>query len=343
MFELVNRSPFVASLFPVMEVDGCEAVMVVIKGTYVFDGTEEPKPAAEQLPLILADQYHHEPTDSSLRHASDLVPEKRGTDVVLVGSAYAPSRGMTQVDVTLEVGMVRKTVRVFGNRHWRKALGFGQSITAPEPFDRIPLTYERAFGGFDKTHENRDKWASEPRNPVGCGFIANPNRDDFSELSLPNLEDPSALISRYQDRPPPAGFGFIAPSWEPRKKYGGTYDRTWQEIRCPLLPVDFDSRFYNAAHPDLVSAGFLLGGEPALVTSANPGGSLSFRLPKISLTIDFFVDGARTTRKADLDTVVIEPDDRRLQLTWRARVRCHRKMKRVTGARIASTGPGLRA
>src|SRR5437763_15597642 len=100
----------------------------------------------------------------------------------------------------------------------------------------MPLVYERAFGGADLPHKKQSAWGFEARNPVGRGLVSNPGREDLAEVPLPNVEDPSALITRYQDRPAPAGFGFIAPGWEPRKKYAGTYDDAWLSGRCPLLP-----------------------------------------------------------------------------------------------------------
>src|SRR5205823_929885 len=108
--------------------------------------------------------------------------------------------------------------------------------------------------------------------PVGRGFVSNSAREDLAEVPLPNLEDPGALITRYQDRPAPAGFGFIAPGWEWRKKYAGTYDDAWLNGRCPLLPADFNPRFYNAAHPDLVSKEFFRGGERIHVTNVRKDG-----------------------------------------------------------------------
>ena len=40
------------------------------------------------------------------------------------------------------------------------------------PFDRLPLRYERAFGGEDKSASEPTDWEGEPRNPIGRGFRA---------------------------------------------------------------------------------------------------------------------------------------------------------------------------
>src|SRR4029079_407151 len=123
-------------------------------------------------------------------------------------------------------------------------LGLVSFSTKAEPLMPTPLKYEKAFGGSDKTHADAKQWKFEPRNPVGTGLIGNSQRPDFTAVPLPNLEDPAALLSFYLETPAPAGFGFIAPTWEPRKRHAGTYDQTWQDTRCPLLPADFSPRFY---------------------------------------------------------------------------------------------------
>lgn len=334
MFHLVNRTPFHAQLLPTLDVDGGEGVMVLVKGTYTIEGSAL-RLAPEQLPPFVQDVYWGDPASSSLKYASDLVPEKAGTDVALIGSAQPSAGEATEMDVTLEAGALKKTVRVFGERKWQRKLGLVSFSTKPAPLKPTPLTYERAFGGSDQTHADPKQWKFEPRNPVGKGLVGNAQRADFNEVPLPNLEDPASLLTFHQQSPAPAGFGFIAPTWEPRKKYAGTYDEAWQETRCPLLPADFDPRFYNAAHPELVSKEFFQGGEAVRLTMGSAS-SLTFTLPRQEIIAEFCVDGTVTPKKCKLDTVLIESDDKRLLLTWRARLRCHRKMKFVTGARVSA-------
>src|SRR5947209_1123118 len=107
MFALDNKSRFTASLVPALDPDCGEAVLMIVKATYTLAPGGKVARAEKQLPPILADQYHGEPAASSLRYASDLSPEKRGTDVVLIGSAYAPEGEATEAEVTLEAGPLR--------------------------------------------------------------------------------------------------------------------------------------------------------------------------------------------------------------------------------------------
>ena len=114
------------------------------------------------------------------------------------------------------------------------------------------------------------------------------------------------------------GCGFIDPSWEPRVRYAGTYDDQWVQTRNPLLPNDFDARFYNAAHPDLVAVPHLSGGEPCQLVNLNQTGTLRFSLPKRRIGVTVSMGDRRNTYPSKLDTVVVKPDDRRLMITWRA-------------------------
>jgi hypothetical protein len=91
-----------------------------------------------------------------------------------------------------------------------------------------------------------------------------------------------------------------------------------------LLPADFDRRHFNAAPADLVAAGYLRGDEPVVVTGATPRGTLSFMLPAQSPPgVRVVLRGAseqRLTVAANLDTVIVEPDQLRVLLLWRAHI-----------------------
>ena len=332
----MNKTPFCATLFPTIGMAGDEGIGVVGKATFSLGGGLSL--CADQVGLTFADQYREDPSATSLLNATDFAPEKVGTDIVLIGSAHASRGAVAELDVSLEVGPMRKTVRIIGDRTWRGALGLRVAPSKPQLFSAIPLIYERAFGGRIGAAGNGAKSTTEPLNPVGRGLPQTADRGEAKETLLPNLEDPANLITSPWDRPEPAGFGFIAPHWKWRRQYAGTYDEKWAETRCPLLPNDFDPRFHSAAHPDLVSATPLRGGEPVRITNASPKGTLTFNLPRVDVQAEFVVDGKVERKACVLDTVVIEPDEERVSLTWRARTGCHRKIKYVQGVKLTSVG-----
>lgn len=331
MLEIRNRTPYRAALVPGLDVRNRDYAVTVIKGTFTLDSAGAPlKVADEQAPIAWGDSFHGDPSASSVRHATDTSPTKPGTDVALLGYAYAPRGQSTQVDVTLSIGRLQKTVRVFGDRFWLRSLGFSR-MSSPKPFERMSLLYERAFGGADPS-PNPEKRECEPRNPVGVGFHrTRPSGDD--DQPLPNLEDPSQLLTAPTQRPAPAGFGFVAPSWQPRLALAGTYDATWQRERCPLLPADFDDRFFCCAHPDLTDWSHLRGGEAVRVVNASPS-ELRFAVPAIRFEVTASLRGQTHGFVPLLDTIVIEPEQRRVVCTWRATFPCSRQLLNIEYVRI---------
>ncbi|MGK3992642.1 DUF2169 family type VI secretion system accessory protein [Sorangium sp. So ce1024] len=332
MLQLRNETPFSAmiALFP--DADGVDTLYVVVRATFAIAGSAL-EIAEKQCPVRLADKYRGEATQSSLEHAGELHLLKTSTDVVLLGDAWAPKmRPAPEVDVMLAVGPVKKTVRVFGDREWKGLLG--EHISSPVPFERMPLAYERAFGGTLQIDPDTQKPVVDPRNPAGMGFARRGKRGEISARRLPNLEDPSQLITQPSDTPKPAGFGYIAPSWEPRRSCAGTYDETWRKTRAPYLPRDFNPRFFNVAHPDLVCRGFLQGGEPVDVANASPSGVLRFRLPRCQLDVEVRI-GRRSERPLPrLETIIIEPSDCLVGMLWRAAIPCDKRALQVEYARI---------
>jgi hypothetical protein len=243
---------------------------------------------------------------------------KPATDVVLHGHACAIGSGTTESLVGIRIGPVQKMAKVFGDRWLVRRPGFS-SITKPAPFERIPIVYEFAFGGTDKRSSDSERHRAEPRNPVGLGFRATPDAD---EVQLPNFEDPQCLIRSLADAPAPAGFGFVAPHWQPRLAYAGTYDAAWNRSRRPLLPKDFDRRFFNAASLGLVAPGHLRGDEPVLVIGTTPQGRVEFRLPGVPppACVVELRGRKRVGLQTVLDTVIVDTDARTVTLTWRANI-----------------------
>ena len=110
-----------------------------------------------------------EPGECSYRLEPEMAFVKPATDVVLVGHAHATRPRTTSVDVELSVGPLRKRAVVTGDRHWSKGL-LGPRASDPEPFETIPLVYERAFGGWDRSRDDEAKHTYDRRNPVGVGY-----------------------------------------------------------------------------------------------------------------------------------------------------------------------------
>jgi len=322
MLQLKNNTPFAAQLALFPNHQGVDTLYIIVRASLNIG----PKwtLSDEQKPPAAADEHWgDDPATSSLKQASEMHIGKPATDIIMTGHAWSPEgRETSQLDVSLAVGSVNRTVRVFGDRQWHDG-----GISQPRPFTSMPLVYERAFGGLHK--ENDQIIAGEARNPVGCGFIGKRKPAVVNGEPLPNLEDPRQLLQRAGDVVAPSGFGFIAPSWQPRLSYAGSYDEHWQKTRAPYLPLDFDLRFFNMAHPELIYPGYLQGGEPVQITGVNPQGPLAFELPLIGLAASVAVKNRVEKPVFNLETLLIEPDELKLIMTWRAAMICDKEALKV--------------
>jgi len=312
MLQLDNDTPFPARLGLFTDHEGHQHASVVLKATFAIPGQEGVcRPAPEQLPVLSEPTYTGDPGESSIRYPADLVPEKPGTDVVFVGHAYPPNlRPLTELTSHLEVGPLRKTIAVVGDRTWVPSF-FGVVMSKPVAFERMPITYERAYGGRSPRLDER--------NPVGTGYCK--ARRDAYDMPLPNLEDPQLRIESWRQRRPVVGLGAIDAHWVPRRQWAGTYDAKWQAERCPVLPRDFDPRFHCVGAEGLRSATPLRGELLVTLVHLALEPVLRFRLPGLRVGMDFFVEGEVEQHEAELWTVILEPDELRVVMVWGASCR----------------------
>ncbi len=330
MLQTLNNTPFAADIAVFQDKDGQDTAVAVVKAT--FDINPDAVTVAEnQAPIVKADQYYGDPALSSLKYASEVTLPKPFTDIVMNGHAYG--RGRTRCLVSLKVGRYRKTVLVIGDRIYKSLLSLSDK-SSPKPFQKLPLIYENAYGGSDVGKSNPDKRQNFPGNPVGKGFFMVGGTKKQSGSQVCNLESPHKSLTGFWKNPRVEGFGYIAPHWKPRSDYQGTFDRKWEQERAPYRPADFNPRFFNAAHPDLITREYLRGGEPVHIENASPEGVLSFNLPLLKPSVIFNLGGQKTTLSPNLDTLILEPDESRFMMIYRAALPCHKKSMELLYARI---------
>lgn len=312
---VVNLSRVAAVSLPTMCRADHERALIVAAGSFALGRDVAPVLLEEQRSVALADEYGGDPAASSLRFEGQAVQWRPGTDIYVRGHAWAPSgTPIARSDLYLRVGPCVRHAMVIGERVWVRTLGSVRA-SPPAKFERMPIVWERSFGGMPKTLRARSL-AVAAHNPVGCGLF-----DDSAEAAdrpLPNFEDPRALISSLDDRPMPVGFGPIARHWQPRRGFAGTYDRQWVETRNPLWPADMDDRFFCAAAPGLCAVPHLRGGEDVDLLGVHPDGPLRFRLPDLALQAKFEFADRIERRDLVLDAIDIDTDTLRLTMVWRA-------------------------
>ncbi|MBX3275693.1 MAG: DUF2169 domain-containing protein [Sandaracinaceae bacterium] len=294
--------------FELFELDGARALAIVLKQRFAWDAKGGVHRVAGAVIHPVDVPF---PDAQSTMFPGDVLLRKPAVDVVVSGTARA-DRPVPALDVRVEVGPLAKSLRVFGPRVWyHPALG-AMRPSDPASFDQLPLIWEHAYGGMDVS--DPEKLAHEPRNPLGRGVAAHP--EALEGQPLPQIEDPRDPIQTSRSRPAPAGIGALSPSFQPRLGYAGTFDQRWQDERMPLFPEDFDPRFHQVAHPELV--GTLRGGEPVRLLNLGQPGPAQFELPRLVFSVDARADGGQTTSlRPELDTVLILPDEQALELTYR--------------------------
>jgi hypothetical protein len=147
-----NQTGYVHQFTVAMDKAAHEYIVVVVKGT--FDFPETPggpvRNSAEQVPLVFADTQTGEPGYSATLWETDFAFRKPRCDVIANGCAYAPGvRPAERVPVGIKVGNWSKLFEVVGHREWR-AIGPVFTATAPQPFLKLPISYDVAWGGVDK-------------------------------------------------------------------------------------------------------------------------------------------------------------------------------------------------
>lgn len=317
---LINSTRMVGGFTVGTEPSGRDLLVVVVKGTFKIPSNGEPvQLAEEQAPLVMADTFSGEPGFSAPVYEVDFAARKYRCDVLLNGSAYAPGgRPASRVEVGVRVNGMSKSFAVVGDRVWQAgATGIGAST--PIPFTVMPISYDRAFGGVDSRDENPAHHAAFMPNPVGRGFHKDLRAGWVNGTPLPNTEESSrAVVMPNDQKYRPMAFGPVGRGWHPRAQLAGTYDEAWLEEHFPFLPPDFDEGYYQAAPADQ-QIPHPRGGEEIVLLNLTPAGRVAFALPTFDAPIHFFPKkGDREDGTLVLDTIVIEPDGQRFQLTWRA-------------------------
>jgi hypothetical protein len=339
--KLTNLTRFVARWGMGLEPSGRELVVVVVKATFTIPKPgKQPEMAEKPMALVDADVFSGEAGRSSTLYESDFAPRKPRCDILLNGTAYAPSgRPATVVPVAMRVGRMTKAFNVVGRRFWIKPVTTCIPSHA-EPFVKQPISYDVAFGGRDVSHPDPSKHRWYESNFAGTGFHTNLDAKAVDGHLLPSTERPDDPIKHPTGNYQPMAFGAVGRAWQPRAKLAGTYDQKWLDGHYPFLAPDFDERYYQAAPADQ-QYDYLVGGEEVALLNLTPEGRTHFVLPTVRMPVTFYpADGGEEGVCSVCDTLLIEPDAGRFTMTWRASRRLKRSVFELSEAVV---GQGTRA
>lgn len=326
---LDRKIPLPAIAFRQFDAEGGLDCVVAARGTFrhVQHGTAAY--VDDQPGLILEDIYEGDPHQTPLLHQTDLTPDKPATDVTFLGLCYAPGgQAMPDWPCRLQIGTVDKTLHVFGPRTWQPVLDrrnhlTGWDLSAPEAAHAVGMDWRLTAGGplagDDTGGDEDDPPDLDPYNPIGIG--APPTTANTSTPCLaPNIQaSPEPLDWQQPGRA--AGFGPLPPFWRDRQQHAGTYDEEWQDSRHPLLPRDFDRRFWQAAPPDQIVDPYLAPGASYALTHLHSTHAVAAgTLPDVTLGVLCSQGGQEAWHVLNLDGVQFDwRDEALIRLTWRAR------------------------
>ena len=324
--ELVNHTPVAAGL-RVSTIEGSETArhgLLTAKATFtVGDDGLVALDSQRPFPLFELDQ----PTPFGPLPADDLPRRDRALEVIVVGAVHG--QGRTHMTVELTVGDRRQRLLVFGDRYWTGDRR-GAEISEPAPIDRLPLTWDRAFGG------SAECWIDEhsildiehPMNRHGRGFETSKLVRDLGKAFesppgyphlapdyrrwLPNFEDPRHPIHGWADDPRPYCWSTMPTD------IGAHVQQVHDRVRDgdPMGPEDTLAVVYHRAHPDWVIP---IPPSEATVTlkGMTPRGAWSFRLPRLQVFGDYQLGERTGTRELEPHLLMLLPEQSRFYLVYR--------------------------
>ncbi|WP_374427063.1 DUF2169 domain-containing protein [Paracoccus sp. (in: a-proteobacteria)] len=309
-----NNTPFAAIGFEQWKPDGMKMAVVAARASLVL--IDDEIRYRDKQELVLADVFEGDPHRTPMLKPGDLVPFRPSADVTVIGAIHADEPSTT-LRAGISVGAWQKRLLATGPRHWHHDRGWKLSqVTA---VSSVPLDWRLAAGG--RIIGDPDG-AVDPRNPIGTGVIHPDYTSTKLEIPAPQIFSDTAPIGPGQTAPPPPqGLGPVSPWWEARSIFAGTYDRAWQESHHPLLPRDFDYRFYQVAPSDSRLQGYLYPGTQIKVQGLLPDSlHLEFSLPDLVPFAKFsFTDGREVLARLHLDGLHLDLQmGVQFDLTWRA-------------------------
>lgn len=227
-------------------------------------------------PLVTKDVHVDNDPSRSLTECTDLAPHLAIAEALFKGAVDVPRGGR----VLARFALARASTMLFDRRVW---------VTAPPTNDarvRVPLEYERAFGG-----------PTMDDNPVGG-----------TAPLLVDARDPRVV----------AAFGPIARYWRARARFLSNEDRAGMRGALIELRDDFPWEFFQAAPPWQRFPGPLSGQEIVLLENLWPGRPrVELRLPEVRAEAMVHDSGADRPLPLVGDTLRVDGERGRVTVTFR--------------------------
>lgn len=221
------------------------------------------------------------------------------TDLIVAGDAVAPdlkavdqSRVMIKADSGSQ-NVYELQIRISGQRIWERSLTGNLVPSKPVPFSTIPLTYDNAFGG---TVENEYGTVPFADNPIGKGYYLKEKDAEYNPL--PNIEDVSDCIKKWNDHPQPVGCAPYSLQWGMRALSSVTTNDS------KLMQFTPQKGFFNHAYPYL-SGKELKTGDRITISGMHSEGDISFILCN-DLQVTIGLGSKIYTRKMQIQEIYVD-------------------------------------
>lgn len=247
--------------------------------------------------IVEKDVLASEDPTGSVRAGLDLVPFKPRVDTMFWGTAYAPGgipvpRLQARMAIANQTGItLDKVIDVIGDRT--------RANPNPVPFVKMPLVFERAYGG-----------PGFAANPIGVGFGPQAN-------ILPNLLYPQGWNRDTE----PAVFAPIPASWGRRARLMGTQKLDFSGQSVVTIPDELDVTYFQNAPEDQRLAS-LDGNEWLLLENLHPKHPrLTMRLPEIAGAVMVFgLPGGDKQIPLRFDSLLIDAEREKCVVTCRGSI-----------------------
>lgn len=188
-------------------------VTIIAKATFTLVHDAEMALAPPEK-VLRGDIHHGGDPRRSVRAASDMVPYMPRAELLFTGDAHAPG-GVAVRTLPVRIGLFDGP---------RVLIDKALLVQDAAGFVRMPIVYERAYGG-----------PACDDNPVGTGAA-----EGTAEPNILHPRDPVC----------PAGFGPIARTWPARRRLLGATPPPALEAAIADLPEGFDAAYLHAAPAD---------------------------------------------------------------------------------------------
>jgi hypothetical protein len=270
------------------------------------DGALVADPDADAWPLT------GEPIETEFGSLDGETPFLReGVDLIVLANAY-PRAAEAQLGVAIRAGDFSHEIGVFGDRRWERR---GGELVASEPaaFEKMPLVWDRAYGGKLAVESGEMPCAA---NPLGRGFYLDESQAEGS--ALPNLEDPARPIASFRDAPEPRCSAPCGRDLALRILRSAEFDTSGPVPRL----VKFKPAYFNNAHPSLVLPHEPRDGAPFEITHVRPGGeSLRFAFAARAFHVYVQLQDRPYVFPAHLESIVVFAEQQRVVLGWKCAFR----------------------